>query len=289
MRTKLLSWILLCGLAAIFTVTASAQQGRVAGHIIAAKVRGTVTALNKADHTVKALHDNDALSEGYVVTTAARSSVILIFANGAAVNLSEDTTLSIDEFLMDPFDAKFSVADAKEEPSTSVTKLSLARGELVGNVKHLHKDNGSSFTVSTPVGAAGIRGTTFRIVFRPDGTGKVFFTLSTAEGDILFSGTTNQDVGVGSGQEVVVTVEVNVAADGTVTLTSTPVIQDVQNISAGAQAAIAAAVQEIISNNAAVFQSAVSGNMGSDTDKTGEGNGPEPITPVTDTTPGDGK
>jgi hypothetical protein len=287
MRTKLLSWLVLCGVAVIFSVSASAQQGRVAGHIIAAKVRGTVTAVNQADHSVRQLQDNDALAEGYVVTTAAQSSVILIFANGAAVNLGEDTTLSIDAFLMDPFDAKYSVAEAKEEPSTSVTKLTLAHGELVGNVKHLHSSAGSSFTVNTPVGAAGIRGTTFRIVFRPGGTGKVFFTLSTSEGEVLLSGTTAQEVPVGAGKEVVVTVDVHVAADGTVTLTSAPVIQQAQDISAGAQASIAAAVQEIVANNTAVFESAVSGGMG--TVKSDQVKGPVPINPVSDTTPGDGK
>ena len=56
----------------------------------------------------------------------------------------------------------------KQEPGTSVTKLNLTRGELVGRVVHLNVDKGSEFTVRTPVGAAGIRGTIFRIIFRPD-------------------------------------------------------------------------------------------------------------------------
>ena len=285
MRTKLLSWILLCGVAFVFAVSASAQQGRVAGQIIAAKVRGTVTAVNTADNSRKELHDGDKLAQSYVVTTGQNASVILVFANGATINLAQDSTLSIDAFLQDPFDTQYTVADAKDEPSTSVTKLTLSRGELVGNVKHLHKDAGSDFTVNTPVGAAGIRGTTFRIVFRPDASGKVFFTLSTAEGEVILTGSTTAQVPVSTGKEVVVTVDVNVAADGTVTLTSPPVVSAASNISAGAQAAIATAVQEIVTNNGAVFRSAVSGDIDNSSFRTESANSHSATAEAPDTTP----
>ena len=287
MRTKLLSWMLLCGLAAFFAATSSAQTGQVAGRIVAAKVKGTVTALNTSDNSKKELHDNDAITEKYVVTTAQNSSVILVFSNGSTINLAQDSTLSIEQFLQDPFSTSYSMATATSEPSTSTTKLNLSRGELVGNVKHLNTTGGSTFTVNTPVGAAGIRGTTFRIVFRPDSSGKAFFTLSTAEGEVILTGTTNQQVPVETGKEVVVTVEVNVAADGTVTVTSPPVVKG-QDIPPATQAIIAAAAQEIITTHTdLVFTSATTSTNAST--GTTPGASPDAQQQKDQTTSGDGK
>ena len=80
----------------------------------------------------------------------------------------------------------------KQEPGTSTTKLNLSKGELVGKVVHLNVDKGSEFTVQTPVGAAGIRGTTFRIIFRPGPDGKAFFSVTTADGRVVFTGITSR-------------------------------------------------------------------------------------------------
>jgi hypothetical protein len=136
------------------------------------------------------------------------------------------------------------------EPSTSRTKLNLSRGELVGNVKKLNYDAGSSFNIQTPVGAAGIRGTTFRIVFRPDGTGKAFFSLTTVEGNVvLASGTVNlpSETSVPDNKEVEVVIDVNVDAETgavTVAVGSAPPIV-VADAAPTTVAAVAAVVQQI--------------------------------------------
>ena len=291
MRTKLLSWIVLCGVAALMAVSAQAQTGRVAGRIVAAKVKGTVTAVNSADNTKRELHDNDAITQNYVVTTAQNSSVILVFSNGATINLAQDSTLVIEQFLQDPFSTSYAMATATDEPSNSVTKLNLARGELVGNVKHLHKEgpNASEFSVNTPVGAAGIRGTTFRIVFRPDSSGKAFFTLSTAEGEVILTGTTAVKTNVPTGQEVTVTVEVNVdVKTGVVTVTAPPTVVT-QDIPAATQATIAKAAQEIVNNNSGVIFTSVTTNTNTPPPPTPPAPPPPAQTPQPQTTSGDGK
>lgn len=272
MRTKLFSWMLVCGLAVFLTASAHAAQDRIAGRILAAKVRGTVTALHKADNVSRELHDNDAVSEGYVVSTGPKSSVVLLFANGSAVNLGADSSLSIDEFLLDPFDAKYSAANATEEPSTSVTSLSLARGELVANVKHLHRENGSTYTVKTPVGAAGIRGTTFRIVFHTDATGNLSYALGTAEGIVAVTGANGTERSVPGGKEVHATFDV---APGTTTIVPGSLkFEGVGDISAETQAAIAEAIAEILAAEGGDFDS---------------GAAPGAIVPPSNTTPGDGQ
>jgi hypothetical protein len=275
MRTKLFSWVLLCGVALFSAAVVSAAQEQIAGKIIAAKVRGTVTAHNKADNTNRELHDSDAISEGYVVTTAQKSSVVLIFANGSAVNLASDSTLAIDEFLMDPFDPKYSAADAKDEPSISTTKLSLQHGELVGNVKHLHRDQGSSFTVNTPVGAAGIRGTTFQFSLGTDDAGNPYVRFSTSEGTVYLTALDGTERLIPAGKAVSVTFATTTNAAGeTVVVPGSVKVTGVEDMPPATQAAIAQAVQAIVEANPNIA------NPG--------GNSPNATTPPVNTTPGDG-
>ena len=268
--------MLVCGLAVFLTASANAAQDRVAGRILAAKVRGTVTALHKADNATRELHDNDAVSEGYVVTTAAKSSVVLLFANGSAVNLGADSSLSIDEFLMDPFDPKYSVGDAKEEPSTSVTTLSLARGEMVGNVKHLHRENGSSYTVKTPVGAAGIRGTTFQLTLGTNSEGKMTVTLSTSEGVVAFINLNGAEQLVPAGKRIEMQFDVfsNDPQGRTGVIPGSIRITGLRDMSAATQAAIAHAVEEILRDRTGTIDTS---------------NAPDATRPTEDTTPGDGR
>ena len=126
----------------------------------------------------------------------------------------------------------------------------------MGNVKRLRPEQGSSFVVKTPVGAAGIRGTTFRIVFRPDASGRVTITLSTSDGIVLFEAPDNAGVSVETGTEVAVDVDVTVdAASGTVTIDAPPVVSAPQDIPAATQATIATAAQQIVESAQSVILS----------------------------------
>lgn len=258
MQKKLLSWFLTFSLAVFFTgISAQGQEAgsRPPGLIKVAKVTGAVTAMK--DGVTTPLANGSEISQGYVVNTAKDSSVVLVFSNGATVNLAQDSSLSIDEFLQDPFADEVSVSKLTAEPSVSNTKLNLSRGELVGNVKKLNYDAGSSFTVQTPVGAAGIRGTTFRIVFRPDGTGKAFFSLTTVEGNVvLASGTVNMpaEMSVQDNREVEVVLDITVDdAAGTITVSApsaTPVT--VTDTPPTTQAQVTAVAQQVAEAAAAV-------------------------------------
>ena len=181
-----------------------------------------------------------------VVTTGPASRVILVFSNGATINLAADSILNIEQFQQDPFGGEYSIKDATEEPNAkSITKLRLTRGELVGNVKKLRSNLGSQFEVSTPAGAAGIRGTTFRIVYRPDGNGNAFFSVMTLEGDVAVTtgtGTTAAPISVLDQQEIEITVEVD-DATGAVTVL-TPIAQLVPQ----------AATPEVVAQTTASFQ-----------------------------------
>jgi hypothetical protein len=182
---------------------------RVKGRIIAVRVRGHVDAITKADGQKRTLHDGDSVTEQTEIVTGPGANIILVFSNGAAVNVIADSTLDIEQFDQDPFSAAQRVSTMRQEPGTSTTRLSLTRGELVGKVVHLNVDKGSEFTVQTPVGAAGIRGTTFMIVFHPGPNGTASFSVSTTDGTVVFTGTTTQPVAIPAGKKIQVTFDIN--------------------------------------------------------------------------------
>ena len=185
-------------------VVASAQTtSKVVGRIVAAKVVGTVMVTDVRDpmHPHK-LVERGEVTEGQIISTGDDARVLLVFSNGATLNLGARSALSIEEFLQDPFNQPVKVSELVDEPTTSITKLNLVRGELMSNVKHLHREKGSTFSVQTPVGAAGIRGTTFQIVYRPTGS-VASYALRMVEGKIgLDFGGRARDVEVTKGQQL---------------------------------------------------------------------------------------
>jgi hypothetical protein len=154
------------------------------GKVIAASVVGDVEATAAGSKVVRSLKAKDVISEGHTVNVSESSAATLVFSNGSNIKLGEKTSLVISEFLQDPF----STTSESEEPSVSTMKLELKRGEAICDVKKLRTDKGSSMTINTPVGAAGVRGTTFAISYLPnaDGAGKGSYTLSVTEGSVEF-------------------------------------------------------------------------------------------------------
>lgn len=251
MQKTLLMWVLFFGLSVV-TASSVFAQATQAGQIVFARVTGDVTYSDKVTKVVTKAENSKAIGQGNTVITGKGGSVVLVFSNGATINLKDDSVLDIEQYLQDPFAGNFSPATATDEPTVSNTKLNLTRGELVGNVKKLKATQGSSFSVQTPVGAAGIRGTTFRIVYRPSGNGTAFFSLTTAEGNVeLATGTSTLPVGVVKGEsakEVVIEVRVN-DVTGVVTVTTPAgavVVVDAPPLSVAAVAQAAAEVAQAV-------------------------------------------
>jgi hypothetical protein len=211
-------FILLCALAFFMGSPGFAQTppsgpapaSMVVGVIKAANVRGSVKKINLIDNSETPLRNGETLiQENAIVTGTGDSSAILVFSNGSTVKVGNESRLEIREFMMDPLQTDITnVAALTKEPTVSRTHLRLEFGEMVGNVKTLNRAAGSNFSVSTPAGAAGIRGTTFRIVYRPTGDGQTFtFELNTSEGVVLFEGVTPTglaSIEVPFGQQLVV-------------------------------------------------------------------------------------
>lgn len=222
MKTHLFRFILAAVGAILFTLSVSAQTQP--GQIKVAKVENEVSKV--ADGTSVALKNGDLLTESDVVVTGKNSSVVLVFMNGSSIKLGADSKLAVDEFKMDPLADDINMGDfsdrSKGEPTVSKTSLNLAYGEMVGDVKKLNKS--SSYSIKTPVGAAGIRGTIYRIVYKPSSDGKAFFTVSTAEGLVVMTGVTEAEIPVAVDKEVVVEIDVPDAGAPAGTPVKEPVI-----------------------------------------------------------------
>jgi len=288
-----------------------APSSKVVGRIIAAKVVGDVTVTDVRDPLrPRKLSDRDEVTEDQIINTGDNARVLLVFSNGATVNLAAKSTLSIETFLQDPFAQPVKVSELVNEPTTSITKLNLVRGELMSNVKHLRQDKGSSFSVQTPVGAAGIRGTTFQILYRPAGTA-ASFALRMVEGKIGldFAGR-SRPVDVEKDQQVVLD---SIPLDASGRVLSLPANINPTDIPASIKATLAFAQQQLLEAATAVNFPAMtqqttapqqaypqsSGNDGTNapsSSTSGANASAQPLSPVPPatapaprTTPGDGK
>jgi hypothetical protein len=207
MKIFALRFLFCAFMATAISVSAAAQM--IAGTITVLRADGSVSRI-AADGTTTTLKATDTLQESDTVATGNGASAILLFSNGSTIKLGADSRLKIEEFQQDPFSDVQRVSEIKQEPSRSRTSLNLSYGELVGDVKKLN--GASQYSIKTPVGAAGIRGTIYRIVFRPTSDGKAFFTVQTAEGQVVMEGVTPNLIPVDAGAEVVV--EIDTATNG---------------------------------------------------------------------------
>lgn len=212
MPKKLFSWFLLVGLTIAMASSASAQTRK--GYVRLTRIGERVLVEDQAKTTTEYKRDQNGAKiteDNLVITTGEDSRVILVFSNGATINLGANSKMDILAFRQDPFAGDFAMKDASSEPpAASRTEIFLRSGELVGNVKKLNPE--STFIVKTPAGAAGIRGTTFRVVFRPTGTGQAFFSVTTLEGNVGVTageGTTTAPISVLDTQEVEILVDLD--------------------------------------------------------------------------------
>lgn len=139
----------------------------------------------------------DKITDDVRIRTEKGAEVGLLFSNGTVLHLQEYTELLIRQFTQSGFTAsekKFS--DLETELSSSTLLLELRQGELVAQVKKLKK--ASNFEISSPLGVAGIRGTTFR--FR---VAKALAHLSVLEGMVDFLSLDQKLIKVESGRDLI--------------------------------------------------------------------------------------
>ena len=131
------------------------------GAIIIASLEGQVSVVNNETQVALPASQVKAgglLIDGHTVKTGPASKVILLLSNGTVSTIKSDSSLNIKKFTQAKFESKGrSLSEMSGEPSSSETVLDLELGDMVFDVKKL--DKRSSFNIESPVGTAGIRGT----------------------------------------------------------------------------------------------------------------------------------
>ena len=163
----------------------SANQGQpqtsdmVLGNVRVVKIEGAGVQLVDTSGQTKPLKEGTFIRQGTKILTDAKSNVVLLFDNGTTVNIKPDSEFSIEKFSQDPFEASgVDYQSLKSEPSKSVTRLNIPEGSIVVDIAKLKKS--SSFQIATPVGSAGIRGTSLGVqVNKNDTANPVTIAVST--------------------------------------------------------------------------------------------------------------
>ncbi len=211
-------FILLTGLAVLVPTLAQAQMSE--GTIKVFSARGTVNLVNTETGATKPLERGMEFSDGMQVVTGEKSSALLLFSNGAAVTVSENSTFEVSEFVQAEFDpSQGTFMRLTEDPSQSKTELYLDGGTVAGQVKRLQE--GSTYNVNTPTASAGIRGTDYVVTVTQSGD-QVFTTITNASGDVVAIVEGNP-TNIAPGESVTVSGSVSTTPQGTKVVTVTNV------------------------------------------------------------------
>ncbi|WOO43223.1 FecR family protein [Rubellicoccus peritrichatus] len=187
--------------------------------ILVASASGTVTVSDLQTGTFKPLQKGMKITEGVTVQTGENGSALLLFPNGSAVTIKKNTTLDIEEHKLSPIkEGTPNLKNLENEPSTSKTKLRLNQGDIIGTVKKLNVDKGSTFEIDSPIGTAGIRGTvwTMSVTISENGEATGSFGISVGNGFFIPLGGAEQYVG----SEVVINVTIGRNALGQPVITA---------------------------------------------------------------------
>ena len=165
------------GLFSAFVAISAQAADLASGAYSAGTVTGDVTFASAAGSSFSPLSAGTALSQGAVIKTGADSSVSIVFSSGSVLVVESNTTIEVSKFQQELFSGPIAVG---AEPSVSDTQINVVDGSVIAKVAKLKK--GSSFAVNSPVGAAGVRGTTFKVAYNAK---TKTFTITTASGKVV--------------------------------------------------------------------------------------------------------
>jgi hypothetical protein len=163
---------------------------RKPGITVIVEATGSVQIIEAPGQPARPVQKGERLPEGGFLITGSDGRVDLAFSNGAFMQIQENSRFGVGEFQQEAYEFVFSnsqavskrdleesVADEsliaaldasegtwnkmEQEPTTSVTRFELEYGTIIGESKRLRP--GSRMDIVTPIGVAGIRGTTWRL------------------------------------------------------------------------------------------------------------------------------
>jgi hypothetical protein len=190
-----------------FNLSAIAADAMVPNTYRASTVTGSVTWQDSGSGESKALLADQVLPVGAIINTGDASRVILVFSTGATAVIGEKSQVVVSKLQQELF-GEAAANDPSIEPSVSNTEITLNKGTITNRVSKLRAQ--SSFVVKTPIGVAGVRGTTFQVSYDP--ISKVLRVL-TAEGKVVFNTTANVELPVDGGTDITLYFETDAAGE----------------------------------------------------------------------------
>jgi hypothetical protein len=170
---------LLGGLFAAAFVAVAQAANLVPGAISAGTVEGDVSYKLAGTSQYLPLTAGTALPQGATIKTGANSTASVVFSSGSVAVVTADSEVEITKFEQEVFSGPLPTG---AEPSVSNTEIFVANGSVTSKVAKLK--TGSSYVVKSPVGAAGVRGTTFVVSYNLS-TGA--FAVKTLEGRVVWA------------------------------------------------------------------------------------------------------
>lgn len=180
------------GIAAVVLAVVAQAANLAPAAFSAGTVKGDVTYKLAGTSQYLALTPGTALPQGATVKTGPGSLAVIVFASGSTASIRPNSEVEITKFEQEAFSGPL---PANAEPSVSNTQIKVVDGQVISKVAKLKQ--GSEYVVTTPVGAAGVRGTTFLVSYDA-ATGS--FTVSTTEGLVFVT----VNAGTGAATEVAV-------------------------------------------------------------------------------------
>lgn len=187
-RASGLRWPALVAVVAVGAVSSAADAPEAAlprpGAILVVEVTGDVQATFGDQR--RAVQVDERLRVDAVVTTGRRATVKLQLSNGAMVQLGSESEIEFEEFGQAALYGTVKLAELKEEPSISRTRIRLIRGEVGADVKPLKVARGSSFTCDVVAGTLRIAEGSFRAMVRMTDLGLGVCTVELLNGKADF-------------------------------------------------------------------------------------------------------
>jgi len=176
--------------------------GMVPGFAKVLEVEGGDAMAVDPDGKREPLRVGDFLPQGSSISTGLKSKVDLLFENGTTVRIDPGSEFSLDRLMTSPFNAdSIDYRSLRDEPGNSNTLIGISSGTILFDVAKLKKN--SAFQISTPLGIAGIRGTSgFARCNSADATTPVSFGLASGSADFSSPNGNRRTVGAGESFEV---------------------------------------------------------------------------------------
>jgi ferric-dicitrate binding protein FerR (iron transport regulator) len=152
---------------------------------------------------------DDRVRIGSTLSTGQKSLATLTLSNGATLRLGSESELEVEEFGQAPVAGSPKLAELKEEPSLSRTRLRLLRGDVAVDVKPLKVSRGSSFMLTTAAGTVRLGEGALHARVRMSDLGLGVCTIELQRGAAEFEVLGGTFKPVPLGQKLVFALEVN--------------------------------------------------------------------------------